>query len=102
MSGGEQQMVALGRAVMAAPEILLVDEPSVGLAPILVRQTIDAIADLKRRLGLTVLMAEQNLAQAIRVVDRGYVLAHGRVAFEGRSAAELAENPVVRDIYLGR
>jgi branched-chain amino acid transport system ATP-binding protein len=89
MSGGEQQMVALGRAVMAAPEILLIDEPSVGLA-------------LKRRLGLTVLMAEQNLAQAIRVVDRGYVLAHGRVAFEGRSAAELAENPIVRDIYLGR
>jgi branched-chain amino acid transport system ATP-binding protein len=102
MSGGEQQMVALGRAVMAAPEILLVDEPSVGLAPILVRQTIDAIGDLKRRLGLTVLMAEQNLTQAIRVVDRGYVLAHGRVAFEGHSAAELAENPIVRDIYLGR
>ncbi|HLW92914.1 MAG TPA: ABC transporter ATP-binding protein [Roseiarcus sp.] len=102
MSGGEQQMVALGRAIMAAPEILLVDEPSVGLAPILVRQTIDAIADLKRRLGLTVLMAEQNLAQAIRVVDRGYVLAHGRVAFEAHSAAELAENPIVRDIYLGR
>jgi branched-chain amino acid transport system ATP-binding protein len=102
MSGGEQQMVALGRAVMAAPEILLVDEPSVGLAPILVRQTIDAIGDLKRRLGLTVLMAEQNLMQAIRVVDRGYVLAHGRIAFEGRSAAELADNPIVRDIYLGR
>jgi len=102
MSGGEQQMVALARAVMAAPEILLVDEPSVGLAPILVRQTMEAIADLKRRLGLTVLMAEQNLAQAIRVVDRGYVLAHGRIAFEGGSAAELAENPIVRDIYLGR
>ena len=101
MSGGEQQMVALGRAVMAAPEILLIDEPSVGLAPILVRQTFDAIADLKRRLGLTVLMAEQNLAQAIRVVDRGYVLAHGRIAFEGRSAAELSDNPIVRDIYHG-
>jgi branched-chain amino acid transport system ATP-binding protein len=65
MSGGEQQMAALGRAVMAAPEILLVDEPSVGLAPILVRQTIAAMADLKRRLGPTVLMAEQNLTQAI-------------------------------------
>jgi branched-chain amino acid transport system ATP-binding protein len=102
MSGGEQQMVALARAVMAAPEILLVDEPSVGLAPILVRQTMDAIADLKRRLGLTVLMAEQNLAQALRVLDRGYVLAHGRIAFEGGSAAELAENPIVGDIYLGR
>ena len=102
MSGGEQQMVALGRALMAAPEILLVDEPSVGLAPILVRQTFDIVADLKRRLGLTVLIAEQNLAAAIRVVDRGYVLAHGRVAFEGRSAAELAESALVRDIYLGR
>ena len=102
MSGGEQQMVALGRALMAAPEILLVDEPSVGLAPILVRQTFDVVADLKRRLGLTVLIAEQNLNQAIRVVDRGYVLAHGRVAFEGRSAAELSESPLVRDIYLGR
>ena len=102
LSGGEQQMVALGRAMMAAPEILLVDEPSVGLAPILVRQTIDAIADLKKRLGLTVLIAEQNLAQAIRIVDRGYVLAHGRVAFEGKSARELSESEIVRDIYLGR
>ncbi len=102
MSGGEQQMVALARAMMAAPEILLVDEPSVGLAPIAVRQTIDAVAELKRRLGLTLLIAEQNLAQAIRIVDRGYVLAHGRVAFEGRSAAELWDSPLVRDIYLGR
>jgi branched-chain amino acid transport system ATP-binding protein len=102
MSGGEQQMVALGRALMAAPEILLVDEPSVGLAPTLVRKTFDVVADLKRRLGLTVLLAEQNLMQAIRIVDRGYVLVHGRVAFEGRSAAELLESPLVRDIYLGR
>jgi branched-chain amino acid transport system ATP-binding protein len=95
-------MVALGRALMAAPEILLVDEPSVGLAPTLVRKTIEVVADLKRRLGLTVLIAEQNLMQAIRIVDRGYVLVHGRVAFEGRSAAELSESPLVRDIYLGR
>jgi branched-chain amino acid transport system ATP-binding protein len=102
MSGGEQQMVALGRAIMAAPEILLVGERSLGLAPILVRQMIEAVADLKRRLGVTLLIAEQNLAQAIRIVDRGYVLAHGRVTFEGRTADELRDSSLVRDIYLGR
>ena len=85
-----------------APEILIVDEPSVELAPIVVRQTIEAVAELKRRLGLALLIAEQNLAQTIRIVDRGYVLAHGPVAFEGRSAAELWDSPLVRDIYLGR
>jgi branched-chain amino acid transport system ATP-binding protein len=101
LSGGEQQMVALGRAILSAPEILLVDEPSVGLAPMLVKKTIDAIGELKRRLGLTVLMAEQNFNQAVRIVDRGYVLAHGRIAFSGASAAELAASPAVREIYLG-
>ena len=65
-------------------------------------QTVEAVADLKRRLGLTLLLAEQNLAQAIRIVDRGYVLAHGRVALEGASSAELLDSPDVRDIYLGR
>jgi branched-chain amino acid transport system ATP-binding protein len=101
LSGGEQQMVALGRAILSAPEILLIDEPSVGLAPILVKKTIDAIGELKSRLGLTVLMAEQNFNQAVRIVDRGYVLAHGRIAFSGASAAELAASPAVREIYLG-
>ena len=94
-------MVALGRAILSAPEILLIDEPSVGLAPILVKKTIDAIGELKSRLGLTVLMAEQNFNQAVRIVDRGYVLAHGRIAFSGASAAELAASPAVREIYLG-
>jgi branched-chain amino acid transport system ATP-binding protein len=100
MSGGEQQMVALARAIMSAPRILLVDEPSVGLAPILVAHTIDKIAELKRRLGLTVLMAEQNFHQAVRIADRGYVLVHGRIAFEGASPAQLADNDLVRQFYL--
>ncbi len=101
MSGGEQQMLALGRALMLAPKILLVDEPSVGLAPILVRRTIDAIAEMKQRYQLTVLMAEQNFNQAIRIADRGYVIVHGRIAFEGRSADELNNNDLIKKFYLG-
>ena len=101
MSGGEQQMLALGRALMLAPRILLVDEPSVGLAPQLVRRTIDAIKELKDHFGLTVLMAEQNFTQAIRIADRGYVIVHGKIAFEGRSAAELNNNDLVRKLYMG-
>ena len=101
MSGGEQQMVALGRAVMCAPKILLVDEPSVGLAPILVARTIEKISELKEKLGLTVLMAEQNFHQAIRIADRGYVLVHGQVAFQGDSPAALGDSELVRKFYLG-
>jgi branched-chain amino acid transport system ATP-binding protein len=101
MSGGEQQMVALGRALMSAPRILLVDEPSVGLAPILVSRTMDMIAEMKARLGLTVLMAEQNFHHAVRIADRGYVIVHGRMVFEGGSAAELQDNELVRRVYLG-
>jgi branched-chain amino acid transport system ATP-binding protein len=101
MSGGEQQMVALGRAIMAAPRILLVDEPSVGLAPVLVSRTMDKIAELQKRLGLTVLMAEQNFQQAVRIADRGYVIVHGRIEFAGASAAELNDNQLVRRFYLG-
>ena len=101
MSGGEQQMLALGRAVMLAPKILLVDEPSVGLAPILVSRTIDAISEMKQRYQLTVLMAEQNFTQAIRIADRGYVIVHGKIAFEGRSADELNNNDLIKKFYLG-
>jgi branched-chain amino acid transport system ATP-binding protein len=101
MSGGEQQMLALGRALMLAPKILLVDEPSVGLAPVLVSRTVDKIKELKERYGLTVLMAEQNFTQALRIADRGYVIVHGRIAFEGKSADELNNNELIRKFYLG-
>jgi branched-chain amino acid transport system ATP-binding protein len=101
MSGGEQQMLALGRAMMLAPKILLVDEPSVGLAPILVSRTIDAIAEMKKRYDLTVLMAEQNFTQAIRIADRGYVIVHGKIAFEGSSAEALNNNDLIKKFYLG-
>jgi branched-chain amino acid transport system ATP-binding protein len=101
MSGGEQQMLALARALMLAPRILLVDEPSVGLAPLLVARTIDAIKQLKEHYQLTVLMAEQNFTQAIRIADRGYVIVHGKIAFEGHSADELNNNDLIRQFYLG-
>jgi branched-chain amino acid transport system ATP-binding protein len=101
MSGGEQQMLALGRAIMLDPRILLVDEPSVGLAPLLVARTIDAIRELKEHYNLTVLMAEQNFTQAIRIADRGYVIVHGKIAFEGASADELNNNDLIRKFYLG-
>src|SRR5580658_747388 len=101
MSGGDAQRQALGRALMLAPKILLVDEPSVGLAPILVSRTIDAINEMKERYSLTVLMAEQNFTQAIRIADRGYVIVHGKIAFEGRSADELNNNDLIKKFYLG-
>ena len=101
MSGGEQQMLALGRALMVAPKILLVDEPSVGLAPILVSRTIEAISEMKQRYSLTVLMAEQNFTQAIRIADRGYVIVHGKIAFEGRTMDELNNNDLIKKFYLG-
>ena len=101
MSGGEQQMLALARALMTAPRILLIDEPSVGLAPLLVRRTIDKIKELKDGFQLTVLMAEQNFTQAIRIADRGYVIVHGKIEFEGRSADELNNNELIRQFYLG-
>src|SRR5436189_5315586 len=101
MSGGEQQMLALARALMSAPRILLIDEPSVGLAPILVSRTIDKIKELKERYQLTVLMAEQNFNQAVRIADRGYVIVHGQIAFEGHNADELNNNELVRKFYLG-
>jgi branched-chain amino acid transport system ATP-binding protein len=100
MSGGQQQMLAIARALMSAPKLLLVDEPSVGLAPILVSHTITKIKELKEKYGLTVLMAEQNFHQAIRIADRGYIIVHGEIVFEGGVQA-LEQNELVRSYYLG-
>ena len=101
MSGGEQQMLTLARALMTAPRILLIDEPSVGLSPLLVIHIINQIRELKDRYGLTVLMAEQNFHQAIRIADRGYVIVHGRIEYEGVSRDELSNNELIRKLYMG-
>lgn len=101
MSGGEQQMVAVARALMSKPSILLVDEPSVGLAPILVSRMIAKIKELKDDRNLTVLMAEQNFNQAIKIADRGYIIVHGQIEFEGKSAADLENNDMIKQYYLG-
>ena len=100
LSGGQQQMLAIARALMSAPTLLLVDEPSVGLAPILVSHTITKIKELKDSYGLTVLMAEQNFHQAIRIADRGYIIVHGEIVFAG-SVGELEQNELVKNYYLG-
>ena len=101
MSGGQQQMLAIARALMSSPRLLLIDEPSVGLSPLLVSQTIAKIGELKQRVGLTVLMAEQNFNQAIRIADRGYIIVHGEIAVAAGSVDELKANDIVRRLYLG-
>ena len=101
MSGGEQQMLAVARALMSSPRILLVDEPSVGLAPILVSRVIAKIRELKEQRQLTVLMAEQNFNQATKIADRGYIIVHGKIEFEGKSPRELRENELIKKYYLG-
>ena len=100
MSGGERQMLAIGRALMSGPRLLLIDEPSLGLSPLLVEQVFDALAALNRDHGLSVLLVEQNMTQALEAAARAYVMQSGRVALSG-SAAELAASDEVRKAYLG-
>ena len=99
LSGGEQQMLAIGRALMASPRLLLLDEPSMGLAPVLVEQIFDTITDINRQ-GMTILLVEQNAAMALSIAHRGYVLETGEIALTG-TAAELSDNADVRRAYLG-
>ena len=99
LSGGEQQMLAIGRALMANPRLLLLDEPSMGLAPVLVEQIFDTIGDINRQ-GMTILLVEQNAAMALSIAHRGYVLETGSVVLSG-TAATLSENTEVRRAYLG-
>ena len=99
MSGGEQQMLAIGRALMSKPRLLLLDEPSLGLAPIIIQQIFDIIQQLRER-GMTIFLVEQNANQALKLADRGYVLETGRVVLSG-SGADLLADPAVRQAYLG-
>ena len=99
MSGGEQQMVAIGRGLMARPKILMLDEPSLGLAPVLVKSIFETIRKIADQ-GTTVLLVEQDVNHSLRLSDRGYVLEHGRVALEGK-ADELLGNPYIKEAYLG-
>ena len=100
LSGGEQQMLAVGRALMARPKLLMMDEPSLGLAPLVVRDIFQTVLKLHGE-GITILLVEQNANAALKIADRGYVLETGRITITG-SGHELLENPKVREAYLGR
>ncbi len=100
LSGGEQQMLAIGRALMAKPRLLMLDEPSLGLAPLLVADIFAFIKRLNDEMGLTVLVIEQNARRALEIADHGYILEHGRIVLEGNTA-ELRDNPDVKEFYLG-
>ena len=99
LSGGEQQMLAIGRGLMSKPKLLMLDEPSLGLAPILIRDIFETIKKISEQ-GSTVLLVEQDVRHSLSMSDRGYVLEHGRIVMEG-SGQDLLENPHVRDAYLG-
>ena len=100
LSGGEQQMLAIGRAMMARPRMLMLDEPSLGLSPLMVQEVFKGLRELKRS-GLSILLVEQNALAALKFSDRAYVLEHGAIAIEGESGA-LTSDPRVREAYLGR
>jgi len=100
LSGGEQQMLAIGRALMSSPKILLLDEPSLGLAPMLVKEILSLLAKLRDE-GMTILLIEQDAVAALKIADRGYVMERGRIVLEG-SGAELLSNAGVKQAYLGK
>ena len=100
LSGGEQQMLAIGRALMAKPRLLMLDEPSLGLAPLLVQEIFAFIRRINEEMGLTMLVIEQNARRALEVAHHGYIMEQGRIVLEG-PAAELSENPDVKEFYLG-
>ena len=99
LSGGEQQMLAIGRALMARPKLLMLDEPSLGLAPILVKQVFDTVKSINE-FGTTILLVEQNVFNALSISDRGYVLENGRIIMEGEGK-EILENEKIKETYLG-
>lgn len=99
LSGGEQQMLAMGRGLMSNPDIMLLDEPSLGLAPLLVQTVFDIIVDI-RKMGKTILLVEQNAFKALSIADRAYVLEQGKITMEG-DAKEIAANPTIKEAYLG-
>ncbi|MDD3705511.1 MAG: ABC transporter ATP-binding protein [Clostridiaceae bacterium] len=99
LSGGEQQMLAMGRGLMSNPEIMLLDEPSLGLAPLLVQTVFDIIVDI-RKMGKTILLVEQNAYKALSIADRAYVLEQGKISASGR-ASEIARDPKIQEAYLG-
>ena len=99
LSGGEQQMLAIGRGIMSGPEMLMLDEPSLGLAPILVSRVFDSLKKLRER-GITILLVEQNVEASIAIADRGYLLDNGRIEFQGRPE-EFRANQSIKETYLG-
>jgi branched-chain amino acid transport system ATP-binding protein len=100
LSGGEQQMLAIGRAVMSGPQVMLLDEPSLGLAPMLVEEIFGIVREMREREKLTVLLVEQNAALALAIAEHGYVMENGRIVLDG-SAEMLRENPDIKEFYLG-
>ncbi len=101
LSGGEQQMLAIGRALMARPRLILLDEPSMGLSPMMVQEVFEIIARINREQGISILLVEQNSRMALGVADRGYIMENGKIVLEG-SAQELRDNEDVREFYLGQ
>jgi branched-chain amino acid transport system ATP-binding protein len=100
LSGGQQQMLAIARAIMAKPELLLLDEPSLGLAPLIVKEVLHYVKQLRDEFGLTVLLIEQNVSASLKIADRGYVMSHGSIVKEGESR-KLLDDPEIKEAFLG-